>query len=128
MREALKAGASMINDVEALGAPGALEAVAQSECAVCLMHKKGDPATMQRDPHYEDLVGEVKAYLTERVKAATRAAGAEHLAAAGGRLAGKEPVAASADEVARLESALHLEVLELKMAAVRAASRWRAVS
>jgi dihydropteroate synthase len=49
MREVLKAGASMINDVEALGAPGALDAVAQSECAVCLMHKKGDPATMQRD-------------------------------------------------------------------------------
>lgn len=73
MREALKAGASMINDVEALGAPGALEAVAQSECAVCLMHKKGDPATMQRDPHYEDVVGEVKAYLNERVKAAEAA-------------------------------------------------------
>jgi dihydropteroate synthase len=68
MREVLKAGASMINDVEALGAPGALDAVAQSECAVCLMHKKGDPATMQRDPHYEDVVGEVKAYLNERVK------------------------------------------------------------
>ena len=69
MREVLKAGASMINDVEALGAPGALEAVAPSECAVCLMHKKGDPATMQRDPHYDDVVGEVKAYLNERVKA-----------------------------------------------------------
>jgi dihydropteroate synthase len=68
MREVLKAGASMINDVEALGAPGALEAVAQSDCAVCLMHKKGDPATMQRDPHYDDVVGEVKAYLNERVK------------------------------------------------------------
>ena len=68
MREVLKAGAAMINDVEALGAAGALEAVAQSRCAVCLMHKKGDPATMQRDPHYEDVVGEVKAYLNERVK------------------------------------------------------------
>lgn len=70
MREALKAGASMINDVEALGAPGALEAVAQSSCAVCLMHKKGEPATMQRDPHYADVVGEVKAFLKERVNVA----------------------------------------------------------
>jgi dihydropteroate synthase len=73
MREALKAGASMINDVDALQAPGALEAVAQSRCAVCLMHKKGEPATMQRDPHYDDVVGEVKAYLQQRVKAATSA-------------------------------------------------------
>jgi dihydropteroate synthase len=70
MRAALKAGASMINDIDALGAPGALEAVAKSDCAVCLMHKKGEPATMQRDPHYDDVVGEVKSYLDERVKAA----------------------------------------------------------
>jgi dihydropteroate synthase len=74
MREALNAGASMINDVEALGAPGALEAVAKSSCAVCLMHKKGDPATMQRDPHYDDVVDEVKRFLDQRVEAA-RAAG-----------------------------------------------------
>jgi dihydropteroate synthase len=74
MKAALAAGASMINDVEALAAPGALEAVAESACAVCLMHKKGDPATMQRDPHYEDVVGEVKAYLEQRVKA-VKAAG-----------------------------------------------------
>jgi dihydropteroate synthase len=70
MRAALAAGASMINDVEALEAPGALEAVSSGKCAVCLMHKKGDPATMQRDPHYDDVVGEVKAYLEQRVKAA----------------------------------------------------------
>jgi len=73
MREALAAGASMINDVEALEAPGALEAVAASACAVCLMHKKGDPATMQQDPRYGDVVGEVKAYLAARVAAAVRA-------------------------------------------------------
>ena len=71
MLEALAAGASMINDVEALGAPGALEAVAKSGCAVCLMHKKGEPATMQRDPHYDDVVVEVKSFLKERVTAAT---------------------------------------------------------
>jgi dihydropteroate synthase len=70
MRAALEAGASMINDVDALAAPGALEAVAQSRCAVCLMHKKGEPATMQRDPHYEDVVAEVKAFLDQRIEAA----------------------------------------------------------
>jgi dihydropteroate synthase len=73
MKAALAAGASMINDVEALAAPGALEAVAESACAVCLMHKKGDPATMQRDPHYDNVVGEVKAYLEQRVTAAKAA-------------------------------------------------------
>ena len=70
MRAVLDAGASMINDVDALSAPGALEAVAKSSCAVCLMHKKGDPATMQQDPHYDDVLGEVKAFLKERVNAA----------------------------------------------------------
>lgn len=74
MREALAAGASMINDIEALEAPGALEAVTASSCGVCLMHKKGDPATMQRDPAYADVVAEVKAYLAGRI-AACEAAG-----------------------------------------------------
>jgi dihydropteroate synthase len=73
MREALAAGASMINDVEALEAPGALESVAASGCAVCLMHKKGDPATMQQDPRYDDVVGEVRDYLAARIAAAVRA-------------------------------------------------------
>jgi dihydropteroate synthase len=63
----------MINDVEALAAPGALETVAAANCAVCLMHKKGEPATMQHDPRYDDVVGEVKAYLEQRVKAAVSA-------------------------------------------------------
>jgi dihydropteroate synthase len=73
MREVLKAGASMINDVDALTAPGALDALAAADCAVCLMHKKGEPATMQRDPHYDDVVREVKAYLEQRVNAAAGA-------------------------------------------------------
>lgn len=73
MQEALKAGASMINDVEALAAPGALAAVAGSGCAVCLMHKKGEPATMQRDPHYDDVVSEVKNFLNQRIEAAKAA-------------------------------------------------------
>lgn len=73
MQAALAAGASMINDVEALKAPGALEAVAASDCAVCLMHKKGDPQTMQRDPQYGDVVVEVKAYLAARILVAAHA-------------------------------------------------------
>jgi len=77
MREALAHGASMINDIEALSAPGALETAASSGCAVCLMHKQGDPASMQRDPHYQDVVSEVRHYLAGRI-AAARAAGIAH--------------------------------------------------
>jgi len=73
MREALKAGASMINDIDALTAPGALEAVAASDCAVCLMHKKGEPATMQREPHYDDVVREILDFLKSRLDACERA-------------------------------------------------------
>jgi dihydropteroate synthase len=73
MAAVLDAGASMINDVQALGAPGAYDALRESNCAVCLMHMKGEPATMQRDPHYDDVVGEVKEFLRERVAAADAA-------------------------------------------------------
>lgn len=73
MREALAAGASMVNDIEALGAPGALEAVAPSSCAVCLMHMQGRPATMQQVPHYADVVGEVKDFLRRRLDACEQA-------------------------------------------------------
>ena len=73
MREALKAGASMINDIEALASPGALEAVAGTDCAVCLMHKKGEPATMQQAPHYDDVAGEVRLFLEHSVEKAERA-------------------------------------------------------
>jgi dihydropteroate synthase len=73
MREALAQGASMINDIEALSAPGALEAVAASDCAVCLMHKRGDPATMQRDPRYDEVLSEVADYLSGRIAAARTA-------------------------------------------------------
>jgi len=67
MRAALDFGASMINDIQALAAPGALEAVAKSDCAVCLMHMQGEPGTMQRDPHYADVFGEVKSFIKQRV-------------------------------------------------------------
>ena len=70
MRAALAAGASMVNDVRALAEPYAHEAVASTGCAVCLMHMKGDPATMQREPRYDDVVAEVKAFLAEAVRKA----------------------------------------------------------
>ncbi|GAB1233534.1 dihydropteroate synthase [Ferrigenium sp. UT4] len=74
MRAALAAGASLVNDVNALRAEGALQAVAASAAAVCLMHKQGNPQTMQQQPHYADVVAEVGAFLRARV-AATEAAG-----------------------------------------------------
>jgi dihydropteroate synthase len=73
MRAARAAGAGLINDVRALGAPGALEAAAASGCAVCLMHMQGEPRTMQRAPHYADVVAEVRAFLAARAAAARQA-------------------------------------------------------
>lgn len=70
MAAALAAGADMLNDVNALRAPGALEIAAASECGVCLMHMRGTPQTMQIAPEYDDVVGEVEAFLVERLTAA----------------------------------------------------------
>ena len=70
MREAIAAGASMINDVNALQSPGALAAVAQSGVAACLMHMQGTPSDMQIDPHYDDVVAEVLEFFGERMRAA----------------------------------------------------------
>lgn len=67
IRRAGAAGAHLVNDVRALRAPGALEAVAAGELGVCLMHMRGEPATMQIAPHYDDVVAEVQAFLAERV-------------------------------------------------------------
>lgn len=74
MRQAIAGGASMINDVSAFETDGAMEAVAGSDVALCLMHKRGDPRTMQQDPHYQDVVTEVMEYLASR-RDAVRAAG-----------------------------------------------------
>ena len=74
MREACAAGAELVNDVNALNAPGALEAVRDAGAAVCLMHMQGQPHTMQQAPRYADVVAEVCAYLQSRA-AATIAAG-----------------------------------------------------
>jgi dihydropteroate synthase len=73
MVEAIAAGAAMVNDVTALTAGGALEAVASTTAAVCLMHMQGDPRTMQLNPVYDDVTGEVRCYLAARVAAAQAA-------------------------------------------------------
>jgi dihydropteroate synthase len=78
MAEAIAAGASMVNDVTALGAPAALDAVARAPVAVCLMHMLGEPGTMQVNPTYADVVGEVRDFLGERIAAAERAGIARH--------------------------------------------------
>ena len=69
MQAAIAAGASMVNDVRALQEEGALEIVAQSKVAVCLMHMQGTPQTMQINPQYKDVVSEVKAFLATRLQA-----------------------------------------------------------
>jgi len=73
MRAAVAAGAGFINDVNALRAPGALEAAAGCEVPVCLMHMQGEPRTMQADPHYDDVVDEVSAFLQQRAAACEQA-------------------------------------------------------
>lgn len=74
MHAAIAGGASLINDIFALRTPGALEAVAASDCAVCLMHMQGEPRTMQTHPSYNDVTREVAQFLKERA-AAVEAAG-----------------------------------------------------
>jgi dihydropteroate synthase len=69
IRAAVAAGAAMINDVRALQRPAALEAAAASGAALCLMHMQGEPSTMQLNPHYQDVVGEVRSMLEQRMKA-----------------------------------------------------------
>jgi len=70
MRAALEEGASLINDVTALRAPGALELAAAFDVGLCMMHMQGDPRTMQLAPHYDDVVDEVRNFLSERISAA----------------------------------------------------------
>jgi dihydropteroate synthase len=73
-RAALQAGASLVNDVSALrGDPQMAGVVAESAAECCLMHMRGEPRTMQSDPHYDDVVDDVKAFLAERLEFAVRA-------------------------------------------------------
>lgn len=69
MRQAVEAGADLINDVRALQEPGALQAAAEANVPVCLMHMKGQPRTMQASPVYDDVLMDVEAFLQERVEA-----------------------------------------------------------
>lgn len=73
MRAAIAAGVDLVNDVCALGEPGALDVVARSQVGLCLMHMQGEPRTMQANPQYTDVVAEVAAYLRQRVVAAEAA-------------------------------------------------------
>jgi len=74
IEQAVAAGAGMINDVRALQRPGALQALARTGAAACLMHMRGDPVSMQEAVHYADVVAEVRAMLAGRL-ASCRAAG-----------------------------------------------------
>ncbi len=69
MREAVAAGAGMINDVKALQAEGALEAARDAAVPVCLMHMQGEPRSMQQDPTYSDVVAEVESFFRQRIAA-----------------------------------------------------------
>lgn len=73
MREAVAAGASLINDVGGFRDAGALDAVVQGGAAICIMHMRGEPRTMQQDPRYDDVTAEVLDHLAARVEAAQAA-------------------------------------------------------
>lgn len=73
MREGAALGAGMINDVRALDREGAMRAAAESGLAVCLMHRQGEPQTMQQAPCYSDVVAEVKTYLADKLAACKKA-------------------------------------------------------
>ncbi len=68
IRETARLGAGLINDVRSLRRDGALDAAVATGLPVCLMHMRGEPTDMQIDPHYTDLVGEVSAFLRERME------------------------------------------------------------
>ena len=67
MRAAVAAGAGLINDVYALRLDGALDAAAELQVPVCLMHMQGEPRSMQADPHYDEVVADIKRFLADRI-------------------------------------------------------------
>jgi len=73
MKEAVSAGAGIINDVRALREPGALTIAKDCKVPVCLMHMKGEPRSMQENPQYDDVVNDVKAFLRERIQCCEQA-------------------------------------------------------
>ena len=68
MRAVLDAGADMINDIYGFRQPGAIDAVAGTRCGLCVMHMKGEPRTMQENPEYGDLLGEIGVFLGSRAQ------------------------------------------------------------
>ena len=73
MHATIKAGATMINDINALQSPGALEVIADEEVTVCIVHMQGKPKYMQSDPQYENVITEIKGFLQQRIDAAQAA-------------------------------------------------------
>jgi len=73
MRSAVHAGAAMINDVCALTQEGALVAAAEVDVPICLMHMQGTPRTMQAEPRYTDVIDDIKAFFSTRIKACDKA-------------------------------------------------------
>jgi len=73
MRQAIAAGAVMVNDVSALREPGSLGVVAAADVDVCLMHMQGTPESMQEKPQYEDVLSEVRHFFEQRLEACRRA-------------------------------------------------------
>jgi len=79
MHAAIAAGAGMINDIRALREDGALQAAAELQVPVCLMHMQGQPGTMQESPHYDNVVVEVRDFLAERISVCRDAGLSEEL-------------------------------------------------
>jgi dihydropteroate synthase len=73
MQAAIFAGAQMVNDINALQDAAAMKVAAANDVAVCLMHKQGNPQTMQQQPHYQNVVAEVSGFLRDRIAAAQAA-------------------------------------------------------
>ncbi|AXX58912.1 Dihydropteroate synthase [Vibrio vulnificus] len=79
MKQAIEAGADLINDVRALKEPGALAVAAKAQVPICLMHMQGQPRSMQHNPSYQDVLKEVSEFLEERVAACEEAGIAKEL-------------------------------------------------
>lgn len=79
MKQAIEAGADLINDVRALQEPGALVVAAKAQVPICLMHMQGQPRSMQHNPSYQDVLKEVSEFLEERVAACEEAGIAKEL-------------------------------------------------
>lgn len=78
MQQTVEAGASLINSIDALRQKNALTVAAELEVPVCMMHMQGTPESMQQEPHYDDVILEVKHFLQQRIEAALAAGIARH--------------------------------------------------